>query len=141
GGTALVVCPSSLVHNWIDEARKFTPGLNAVAIEGPDRERLFTEHRDADLFVTSYALLRRDEEEWLGREFDVVVLDEAQRIKNPEAQTSKIAHRLRGRHRFALTCTPVENSVEDLWSICRFALPGYLGSRERFAERFAKPLT
>jgi SNF2 family DNA or RNA helicase len=91
--------------------------------------------------VTSYALLRRDEALWEGREFDVVILDEAQHIKNPEAQVSKAAHRLRGRHRFALTGTPVENSPEDLWSILRFALPGYLGSRERFAERFVKPLT
>ncbi len=141
GGTALVVCPSSLVHNWVAEARKFTPQVKAVAVEGPDRARVLTEPHDADLLVTSYALLRRNEAHWLGREFDVVVLDEAQHIKNPEAQVSKIAHRLRGRHRFALTGTPVENSVEDLWSICRFALPGYLGSRERFAERFVKPLS
>ncbi len=141
GGRALVVCPSSLVHNWIAEAGKFTPWLKAVAIEGPDRERILTEHPDADLFVTSYALLRRDEALWSGREFDVVILDEAQHIKNPEAQVSKAAHRLRGRRRFALTGTPVENSPEDLWSICRFALPGYLGSRERFAERFVKPLS
>lgn len=141
GGRSLVVCPSSLVHNWVAEAGKFTPGLKAVAIDGPDRAKTLTEHQDADLFVTSYALLRRDEEVWNGREFDVVILDEAQHIKNPEAQVSRAAHRLRGRHRFALTGTPVENSVQDLWSIARFALPGYLGNRERFTERFVKPLS
>jgi len=141
GGRSLVVCPSSLVHNWVAEAEKFTPELKAVAIEGPDREKTLTEHHDADLFVTSYALLRRDEAIWSAREFDVVILDEAQHIKNPEAQVSQAAHRLRGTHRFALTGTPVENSVQDLWSIARFALPGYLGNRERFAERFVKPLS
>jgi superfamily II DNA or RNA helicase len=140
-GRALVVCPSSLVHNWVAEAAKFTPDLKTVAVEGPDRAKILTEHPNAALYVTSYALLRRDEALWEGREFDVVILDEAQHIKNPEAQVSKAAHRLRGRHRFALTGTPVENSPEDLWSILRFALPGYLGSRERFAERFVKPLT
>lgn len=141
GGQALVVCPSSLVHNWIAEAEKFVPELKAVAIEGTDRERLLAEQGDADILVTSYALLRRDEAWYREREFDVVVLDEAQHIKNPDAQVSQIAHRLRGTYRFALTGTPVENSPQDLWSICRFALPGYLGSRERFAERFAKPLS
>lgn len=140
-GSALVVCPSSLVHNWVAEAEKFTPHLEVVAVEGPDRAEVLAKNPDADLYVTSYALLRRDEALWEGREFRVVVLDEAQHIKNPEAQVSRAAHRLRGRHRFALTGTPVENSPEDLWSICRFALPGYLGSRERFAERFVKPLT
>lgn len=141
GGRALVVCPSSLVHNWVAEAEKFVPELKAVAIEGPDREAVLAENEDADILVTSYALLRRDEAWYREREFDVVILDEAQHIKNPEAQVSKAAHRLQGSHRFALTGTPVENTPEDLWSIYRFALPGYLGKRETFAERFVKPLS
>jgi len=140
GGAALVVCPSSLVFNWVDEVAKFAPDLKAVAVEGTGRAAVLSEHADADVFVTSYALLRRDEAVWAEREFDVVVLDEAQQIKNPEAQVSRVAHRLRGTHRFALTGTPIENSVKDLWSIARFALPGYLGSRAEFAERFEKPL-
>ena len=86
-----------------------TESEGRAAIEGPDREKTLTEHHDADLFVTSYALLRRDEAIWREREFDVVILDEAQHIKNPEAQVSQAAHRLRGTHRFALTGTPVEN--------------------------------
>ncbi|MEM7601143.1 MAG: DEAD/DEAH box helicase, partial [Verrucomicrobiota bacterium] len=141
GGTALVICPSSLVFNWVAEAEKFTPDLKAVAIEGPNRAATLAEHEDADIFVTSYALLRRDEEVWQAKEFDVVILDEAQHIKNPDAQVSKIAHRLQGTYRFALTGTPIENSVRDLWSISRFTLPGYLGSRKDFSERFEKPLT
>lgn len=141
GGRALVVCPSSLVHNWVAEARKFTPSLRVAAVEGPDRHRVMETSGDYDLLVTSYALLRRDETHWQTQHFDLVVLDEAQHIKNPEAQVSKIAHRLQAHHRLALTGTPVENSPEDLWSICRFALPGYLGSRERFSERFVKALS
>jgi SNF2 family DNA or RNA helicase len=141
GGTSLVVCPSSLVFNWVAEAEKFTPGLKAVAIEGPNREKILAENADADIFVTSYALLRRDEQVWAERDFDVVVLDEAQHIKNPDAQVSKAAHRLKGTYRFALTGTPVENSVRDLWSIVQFALPRYLGRRQDFAERFEKPLS
>ncbi|MEQ1838941.1 MAG: SNF2-related protein [Verrucomicrobiales bacterium] len=140
GGSALVVCPSSLVHNWVAEAEKFVPDLNAVAIEGPDREKTLKEQGDADILVTSYALLRRDEEWYRDREFDVVILDEAQNIKNPEAQISQAAHRLKGTYRFALTGTPIENSAQDLWSIARFALPGYLGSKQTFTERFVKPL-
>lgn len=140
GGSALVVCPSSLVHNWVAEAEKFVPGLKTVAIEGPDREKTLAAHGDADILVTSYALLRRDEKWYQDREFDVVILDEAQNIKNPEAQISQAAHRLKGTYRFALTGTPVENSAQDLWSISRFALPGYLGSKQSFTERFVKPL-
>lgn len=140
GGSALVVCPSSLVHNWVAEAEKFVPDLKTVAIEGPNREKTLAEHGDADILVTSYALLRRDEKWYRDREFDVVILDEAQHIKNPEAKVSKAAHRLPGTHRFALTGTPIENSVRDLWSITQFALPGYLGKRQDFAERFEKPL-
>jgi len=140
GGSALVVCPSSLVHNWVAEAEKFVPDLKTIAIEGPDREKTLAAHGDADILVTSYALLRRDEEWYRDRTFDVVILDEAQNIKNPEAQISQAAHRLKGTYRFALTGTPIENSVQDLWSISRFALPGYLGSRQSFTERFVKPL-
>jgi SNF2 family DNA or RNA helicase len=125
----------------VAEAEKFTPELKTVAIEGPNRERVLAENTDADIFVTSYALLRRDEQIWGERDFDVVVLDEAQHIKNPDAQVSKAAHRLKGTYRFALTGTPLENSVRDLWSIAQFALPRYLGHRQDFAERFEKPLS
>ena len=141
GGRSLVICPSSLVFNWVEEAAKFVPELKAVAIHGPNRAKTLEEHGDADIIVTSYALLRRDEAWYQEREFDVVILDEAQHIKNPEAQVSKAAHRLPGTYRFALTGTPIENSVRDLWSISQFALPGYLGRRQDFAERFEKPLS
>ena len=141
GGSTLVVCPSSLVSNWMAEAEKFVPDLKAVAIEGPDRDSVYLENEDAGLFVTSYALLRRDESKWKERgEFTTVVLDEAQHIKNPDAKVSRAAHRLQSSYRFALTGTPVENSVRDLWSIFQFAVPGYLGNRAVFTERFEKPV-
>ncbi len=140
GGPSLVVCPSSLVFNWIAEANKFVPDLKAVAIEGPRRKEVLAKSGDADLLVTSYALLRLDIDHYRSREFEVVMLDEAQHIKNPDAQVSKAAFRLPGKHRFALTGTPIENSVKDLWSIMNFAMPGYLGERTQFAERFEKPL-
>ncbi|MFP6881931.1 MAG: DEAD/DEAH box helicase [Roseibacillus sp.] len=141
GGTSLVVCPSSLIYNWLAEAEKFVPELKAVAIEGSKRAAVLAEAGDADLLVTSYALLRLDIDLYRNRDFEVVVLDEAQQIKNPEAQVSKAACRLPGRHRVALTGTPIENSVKDLWSIMNFVMPGYLGDRSRFAERFEKPLS
>ena len=135
-----MVCPSSLVHNWLAEAGKFVPDLEVVAIEGPKRKEVLAAHPEADLLVPSYALLRVDIDLYRDREFKVVILDEAQHIKNPEAQVSRAAFRLQGRHRFALTGTPMENSVNDLWSIMNFVMPGYLGERSRFADRFEKPL-
>lgn len=136
GGHALVVCPSSLVSNWAAEARKWVPELSVARHVGPKRGDIPV----ADIVITSYAILRIDAGKFHAREFDVAILDEAQQIKNPEAQISLAAHRLKATHRFALSGTPVENSLLDLWSIMQFALPGYLGPRKAFIERFEKPL-
>ncbi len=137
---SLVVCPTSLVDNWQREAARFTPGLKTLPIDGPDRAPLFAKIDGADLVVTSYALLRRDLDRYRARTFDAVILDEAHHIKNPDSQVAQAACALRSRHRFVLTGTPMENSVRDLWSIMRFALPGYLGSRQDFRERYEQPL-
>jgi len=136
GGQALVVCPSSLIFNWAAEAKKWVPGLSVAIHVGPKRGDI----PEADIVITSYAILRIDAKKFHAREFDIAVLDEAQQIKNPEAQISIAAHRLKASHRFALSGTPVENSLLDLWSIMQFALPGYLGPRKAFIERFEKPL-
>ncbi|MEJ6724194.1 MAG: DEAD/DEAH box helicase [Akkermansiaceae bacterium] len=136
GGRALVVCPSSLVFNWAAEAQKWFPDLKVALHVGSKRGEL----PQVDLVITSYAILRIDSEKFNAAEFDIAVLDEAQQIKNPEAQVSKAVHALKARHRFALSGTPVENSLLDLWSIMHFALPGYLGPRKAFIERFEKPL-
>ena len=136
-GPSMVVCPASLVFNWQREAARFAPELRVTAIVGADRH---DRNDDADLYITSYPLLRRDAERYRGREFAAVILDEAQHIKNPDTQNAQAAYSLRARHRFALTGTPVENSVRDLWSLMHFLMPGYLGSREDFRDRYEKEI-
>ena len=123
------------------EAARFTPQLRVLAIEGPDRQRLFgAPIAEADLVITSYPLLRRDADRYREVEFAAAILDEAQHIKNPESQNAQSAGTIRARHRFALTGTPVENSVRDIWSLMHFLMPGYLGSRADFRERFEKEI-
>src|SRR5204863_322578 len=129
-----VVCPTSLVTNWENEARKFTPELKTLVLEGADRAVRFKSIADVDMVITSYALLRRDIDTLREINFSTAVLDEAQHIKNPETQNAQAAFALRAKHRFVLTGTPMENSVRDLWSITNFALPGYLGNRNDFRE-------
>jgi superfamily II DNA or RNA helicase len=138
---SLVVCPTSLVHNWVAEAAKFTPQLKVLALHGPQRHERFAGIQQADLVVTSYALIRRDAERYAGIEFDTVILDEAQHIKNRQTQNAQAVKIVRARHRLVLTGTPMENSVLDLWSIFDFLMPGYLGSAQDFRERYEVPIT
>ena len=139
-GPALVVCPTSLVINWENEALKFTPELKTLVLEGADRAARFNSIPGVDMVITSYALLRRDIDTLREINFSTAVLDEAQHIKNPETQNAQAAYALRATHRFVLTGTPMENSVRDLWSIMNFALPGYLGNRNDFRERYELPI-
>jgi superfamily II DNA or RNA helicase len=139
-GPALIVCPTSLVTNWQSEARKFTPEMKTLVLEGANRGALFNSVGDADIVITSYALLRRDIDDLRKFQFSTAVLDEAQHIKNPETQNAQSAFALRANHRFVLTGTPMENSVRDLWSIMNFSLPGYLGPHQDFRERYELPL-
>ncbi|MCX6970913.1 MAG: SNF2-related protein [Verrucomicrobia bacterium] len=139
-GPHLVVCPSSLVWNWCREAAKFVRGMKVLAIEGGGREERFDKIASSDIVVTSYALLRRDIERYKDRRFSTVVLDEAQHIKNPDSQNAKAACALKADARFILTGTPLENSLRDLWSLFDFLLPGYLGTRKDFQDRYEKPL-
>jgi SNF2 family DNA or RNA helicase len=136
-----VVCPSSLVFNWVREAAKFTPERKVIAIEGAQRSKLFTRIHEVDLAITSYPLLRRDIDRYRGFQFSTVILDEAQHIKNPDTQNALAAGILRAKRKFILTGTPVENSVRDLWSLMNFVLPGYLGDRDDFRERYEIPIT
>ena len=140
GGPAMVVCPSSLVWNWKREAEQFLPSLRVTTIDGPERETSFSKIPNCDLAVTSYALLRRDVDRYRGISFSAIILDEAQHIKNPESQNAKAACALRARSRFILTGTPIENSIRDLWALFEFLLPGYLGSRLDFRDRYETPL-
>ncbi|MFZ9484751.1 MAG: DEAD/DEAH box helicase [Alphaproteobacteria bacterium] len=135
---SLVVAPTSLLPNWSLEAARFAPGLRVALWHGGARSE-----RDidgAELVVTSYALLARDRAVLAQRAFHVVVLDEAQAIKNPLAHATQAAHALQARHRLCLTGTPLENNLGELWSIMHFLNPGLLGDRRRFARDFRGPI-
>jgi superfamily II DNA or RNA helicase len=138
--TQLVVAPTSVVPNWLREIEKFAPSLTAVAWQGPDREKLTEKLDDADVVITSYALMRRDEEFFSKRNFYYVILDEAQHIKNPLSATARAVKRIKSDHRLALTGTPIENRLSEIWSIFDFVSPGLLGDLARFEERFARPI-
>lgn len=130
----LIIAPRSVVFNWIDEAERFTPELRVQAYAGNEREKLRESFKEYDLIVTSFGLMRRDIAELRNYPFDYVVLDEAQAIKNPSSQSAKAARLLNTHHRLALTGTPVENHLGDLWSIFEFLNPGFLGSSMRFGQ-------
>jgi superfamily II DNA or RNA helicase len=136
----LIVCPTSLVFNWVAEAKKFTPELKVLALQGPDRHARFDQIAASDIVVTSYALIRRDAERYRELEFDTVALDEAQHIKNRQTQNAQAVKAVKARHRIVLTGTPLENSVLDLWSIFDFLMPGYLGTARDFRERYELPI-
>lgn len=123
---SLVVAPKSLVFNWIDEASKFVPDMEVIAYSGPGRSKLLKKMAKADLVVTTYGTVRTDVEALKEIEFDVAIVDEAQAIKNPEAQSSLAVKQLNARHKLALTGTPIENSLGDLFSILEFTSPGML---------------
>ncbi len=138
---AIVICPTSLIHNWAREAGRFTPSLSCAVISGTGRHRQWADIATHALIITSYALLRRDITYYQDLHFSAVVLDEAQHIKNRSTQNAVAAKRLRAERRLVLTGTPIENSVNDLWSIMDFLMPGYLGTHTSFKIRFEQPIT
>ena len=134
---SLVICPASVLHNWRREAERFVPGLKVLVLEsGAERHNVRREIPKYDLVVTNYSLLRRDLEDLQKFNFRTVILDEAQFIKNPAAQVSQSVKQLEASQRLALTGTPLENRLLDLWSICDFIQPGYLGDQEYFHETY-----
>jgi SNF2-related domain/Helicase conserved C-terminal domain len=134
---SLVICPASVLHNWQREAERFTPGLKVLVLEsGAARHNLRKQIPQNDIIVTNYALLRRDLEELQKFAFRAVILDEAQFIKNPGAQVSRSVKQVKCEHRLALTGTPLENRLLDLWSIVDFIQPGYLGNQDQFADTY-----
>ncbi|HWI48246.1 MAG TPA: DEAD/DEAH box helicase, partial [Rummeliibacillus sp.] len=129
----LIVCPSSLTYNWLHEIMKFAPELQAIVIDGnkTDREELHKDIKDIDVIITSYPLLRRDIKWYENQTFHTVFFDEAQAFKNPVTQTARAVNRIRADHRFGLTGTPIENSIEELWSIYHIVFPQlFQGLRE-----------
>lgn len=142
-GPTLVVCPLSVVGNWKHEAREFAPQLETHVHHGSDRtsgDTLTAALAAHDVIVTTYGVVRNDIDELQDVQFHRVVLDEAQKIKNTGAKRTQAVRALSARHRFALTGTPVENRLSELWSIMEFCNPGLLGSETAFRETFARPI-
>ncbi len=138
-GPALVVCPRSVVFNWAREIERFRPGLSVQIFHGSARKLA-----SADVTITTYAVLRLDLETLAARKWTTVILDEAQAIKNPDSQAARAAFRLADAEsgfRVALSGTPVENRLDELWSLFRFTHPGLLGTRSDFDERYGKPIS
>ncbi len=136
---SLIVCPTSLVENWHAEAERFTPELRTAVISGSDRKNVLKRMETAaevDVAITSYALLRRDIEEYIKFAFDYIILDEAQHIKNPETANARTCKALASGHRLILTGTPVENSIREIWSLFDFLMPGMLGDRQSFRNNY-----
>lgn len=138
---ALVVCPASLQLNWQSEAMRFAPSLDCRVLLGAAAKRSEEIARaDTELLITSYDQIRRDACRYEGVAFTHVLLDEAQHIKNAASQGAKAVKSLHARHRFAMTGTPIENRLSELWSIFDFLMPGYLHAYKRFRERFEAPI-
>ncbi len=135
-GRTLVVCPTSVLATWAAETARFRPDLRVSLYHGPGRAL----DPDADVTLTSYALLRLDARTLGQVNWDTAVLDEAQMIKNPHSQVARAAHRLRAGFRMVLTGTPIENRLDELWSLLQFTNPGLLGERPRFQRRYARPI-
>jgi len=143
GGTVLVVAPLTLLANWEHELAQFAPGLVTYVHQGDGRHVASGFRRaagEADVVLTSYSLLVRDHALFSETEWAALVLDEAQAVKNPDTQAARAVRALTPPMRIALTGTPIENSVSDLWSIEEFLNPGLLGDRRSFEERFARPI-
>ncbi|NQZ58277.1 MAG: SNF2 helicase associated domain-containing protein [Lentisphaeraceae bacterium] len=132
----LIVCPKSLIDNWCNEAARFVPELKVLQISGGSRDQLLSEIQNYDVVVTSYALVRRDIKTYQDIEFDNLVLDEAQNIKNHRSQTAQSCRALNARFKAVLSGTPLENSLREIWSMFDFILPGLLGTVHDFRGKF-----
>ncbi|MCK6527299.1 DEAD/DEAH box helicase [Myxococcota bacterium] len=139
-GPALVVAPTSVGFNWVRECERFAPSLRPVLLRGPARGALLEAAGPGDVLVTSYGLLLRDAEALGARRYATLVLDEAHAVKNPDAQRSRAARAIEADFRLALTGTPIENRLGELWSLFHTIAPGLLGSWEHFRTRFAVPV-
>jgi SNF2 family DNA or RNA helicase len=140
---ALVVCPTSVVGNWRHEIQRFAPELHTYTHQGMERlsgKAFVKQLKGVDVVLTTYPLLARDREMLETVEWSTVILDEAQNIKNSTTKQAQAARALKSEHRIALTGTPVENRLTELWSILHFLNPGYLGSEKSFRQRFANPI-
>ena len=139
-GPSLVVAPTSVCSNWVDEAEKFAPGLTCHLLQERDRSAGFADLGPGDLLITSYGLLVNELDELKHVDFQIAVVDEAQAIKNPSTRRSKAVREINAGFKIAMTGTPIENHLGELWAIFRFINPGLLGTLQKFNGRFANPI-
>lgn len=137
---ALIIAPVSLMGNWRREAERFCPQLRCLVIHGKDRHEVAGSTHAHDIVIAPYSLLPRDREGWLQAKWHLVVLDEAQNIKNANTHAAQVASALNTRHRLCLSGTPMENHLGEIWSLFHFLMPGFLGSQKRFTELFRNPI-
>ena len=137
---ALIIMPTSLIANWQDEAARFTPQLQVLTLHGPQRHSLFAEMVQADIVISTYALLSRDSLHLIAQDWHLVILDEAQTIKNPRSKAALCASQLRAQQRLCLTGTPLENNLGELWSLFNFLMPGWLGDTKSFTRHYRTPI-
>jgi SNF2 family DNA or RNA helicase len=137
---ALIVVPTTLVHNWRVEAQRFTPDLRVLDLHGPQRHERFDEITGHDLILTTYALLWRDQSVLVKHDYHLLILDEAQYVKNAATKAATTIRELRARHRLCLTGTPLENHLGELWAQFDFLLPGFLGTHKDFTRRWRSPI-
>ena len=137
---ALVIVPVSVLGNWQREANKFCPQLRILIIHGKARHSVIADLSEFDVVIAPYSLLQRDRSRWLDITWHLVVLDEAQNIKNANTQAAHVVREIRARQRLCLSGTPIENHLGELWSLFHFLMPGFLGSQKRFGEVFRKPI-
>jgi superfamily II DNA or RNA helicase len=139
-GPVLVVAPTSLMTNWKSEAARFAPTLKVLILQGNERKDNFDRIGDHDLILTTYPLLSRDKDVLINHHYHLLILDEAQVIKNPNTMAHRIVQQLRAKHRLCLTGTPMENHLGELWSLFHFLMPGFLGDHKKFTQTFRKPI-
>ena len=140
GKKSIIVTPTSLIYNWRSEFEKFAPNMKVKIIHGNREERIFTkeEVKEFDVLITTYGTLRNDYDLYNDINFDFCIIDEAQNIKNPLSQSSEVVKELNAKVKFALTGTPIENNLLELWSLFDYILPGYLYSKKKFQDKFMK---
>ena len=137
---ALIIAPVSLMGNWQREAARFCPQLRSLVLHGKDRHAVADAITEHDLVIAPYSLLQRDRERWLAAQWHIVVLDEAQNIKNAHTHAAQVVGQLQTQHRLCLSGTPMENHLGEIWSLFHFLMPGFLGSYKRFTELFRTPI-
>jgi SNF2 family DNA or RNA helicase len=139
-GHALIVCPTSLLYNWKEEFAKFNPKFKVTVVDGipSNRKKLIEQMENYDVMITSYTLLQKDIESYKTTHFSYVILDEAQHIKNRGTRNAKSVKMVHAEHRLILSGTPIENSLDELWSLFDFLMPGFLGSYDRFVEKYIR---